>query len=256
MSCATNGGYIAGATAVSNAAKAMVAADLVVQAVLAIAQYKVLEDIAKDIHDLAERKYVLAEYIHKHFKNFWPKEKGFVDYAFGEAKHEFDDVPYGTKFYDQANVQANKIDIYEAEIFNNECLIPFGEWFGNNNYSTRSFVAMTELRADAATYGFRVSENRTEALNDRRFSRQYAALGLGKDVLGNINAYTNLAGSAQLTTDQFIVGSVNSAAEAFGYIRYQIKNDGWGNGVKQKAEEDFKSLPSANKQRSITGVEV
>lgn len=81
---------------------------------------------------------------------------------------------------------------------------------------------------DVGTFGARVAEARVDILNDRRYSRQYAALALGKGIITEVATYQALAGATKLSNGQIIAESINSGMAAVGFYMARETPAKWG----------------------------
>lgn len=236
MACASDQGYIKSATSMAAGVIALGTAEVAMQLALAFIQYRVQKRIAEHMERIANRKLALARAVHEHAKNFWPHERDYVEEMFSETKHV---VVYSPGLHspdDSARSPAfHALREIDQEL-GMQCLQ------GANSSCRRSWfhTSTSRVKADIDNFSFRFEENKTDAFNDRRFSRQYSALGLGLNVLSNINNFGNLASNAGYSNTQFIANSVNTALTGIDYVRGRMfGKDGWGSGIAQTSEQKF-----------------
>ena len=184
---------------------------------------------------LADRRMVIAEEILTQAKITWEKEKLFVD--------ETMDAPLNTAFYGEVPVMAAQTEKAWAETdaemdrLSAKIGIPLTGCDDN-----RVAWGMALAKSDIMAHTMRVAESRTVALNDRRFSRQYAVLGLGKGVLRNAASMGQLSAGREAARNT-VVGTINSGLSLMGYQDTRIRsNAGWTIGP----NENSRVVPKGN----------
>lgn len=242
MSCIPDAAYITA----SGLQAAAITVNSEVSAGLAVAAMAAESLLARRIHnlqmDIAEQQLAIAEATHAHAKLFWPAEKAFVDDAFGDAKHVTNYVALPSQFDAIMNETLASSKTIWADEAASICRAP------SNCDHVRWDRFAANMRADVRTFGARVSESRTDALNDRRFGRQYAALMLGQDAVVSVASYFELAGATSVSKAQMVAGAIAGGGQAIGFYGARAKpqsNSG------RTANQGFKhTIP---KQKEIAG---
>jgi hypothetical protein len=152
---------------------------------------------------------VLAEEMLAHAKLTWTKEKEFVD--------EMLAAPVNTPQYAQAQVMLNETDRVEGIAINgtDERLARFGITVGDCD-DARSRRGMATARTDLVSHTMRSAEARSITLNDRRYSRQVAAIALGRGTLQTAASMGQLSAGAGVVRDS-LIRTINSGMSLWGY---------------------------------------
>jgi hypothetical protein len=219
--CVTDPAYVIAAAAKAKAILVQGATDVAIQVGIALWQRNASKSINNMQTDLADQQMKLAERVHAHAILFWPEEAELISDVFGEARAEAVyglGIGWGTIAAD-ALAQARLVWL---ETSRQECFTPDrcddARWQRN--------AAMNE--ADTRTYGFRQAEARKEILNDRRYARQLAALGLGRGLANTLVSYQGVSQYSGLSASGILEGGINSALRVFGFERYRnTEGDGW-----------------------------
>lgn len=181
--------------------------------------------------DISKRKQKLADYIHDHAKKFWSYEKDIVDDAFAESHHDpqRDAIANEWRMIAKENMNAGRSTWINE--MHRRCLSP------TRCEDARWKREDQRTRTDLVSFGDRHAENRAESMNDQRYARQYAALGMGKNILNNVKTFQNLFGFAGGNAAAMLSDTINSARTALGYTMTvpDRRPDGWGAGATQKA---------------------
>lgn len=227
--CITNSDYENAADKQADAIRDQASKDVKIQIAILAARLYVSAKITSMIEDIAKRRLALAEAVHEHAKKFWPYEKNLVDDVFALQEQDPNyQANRGQWTYFTASSLEKAKDAFEKGLAR-QCL----------SQSTCGRVRWARekarFKADTTSYAYRRSEARAEALNDQRYSKQYAALGLGRGLLGVVESYQNLAGATGLSSAHMIVDSINSGLTAYGYYRTRNAGDHWGAGATQQA---------------------
>jgi hypothetical protein len=83
------------------------------------------------------------------------------------------------------------------------------------------------------SYAARQDEARTQILNDRRYARQYAILGLGKGQLRDLLSYQAIGNSIGTNASEMLISTVNSALTTYGFYSNKIDVQRWGSGTRE-----------------------
>lgn len=233
MACISNAGYEAGAASQAGAIAAMAVLNAVVNAIIYEEQRRATNKITDMIEELANRKLALARYVHEHAKKFWPYEKDLVTDAFLETKHEPDYAALSTSWKQFASGGMDKMKAKYRRDVDHDCLP------NTACFQVRWMHESTRMAMDSKSYGYRRAEARAEALNDRRFSKQYSALGLGRGILNTISTYQSLAGHLGIDNARTLAQTVNGGLQALGYVAQRLVGDGWGSGAQQQARQQY-----------------
>lgn len=220
--CINDAAYIGAAKSQRNSQLTIATVETAIYVALALWQRNSSESITNMQNEIANRNMKLAEKVHEHAKHFWKVDKLLVDTAFGEAKH----VPDYTGFTATMSSLTDKAmrdgktnwlnDMKEMCHPANKC--EAARWDRNAQL----------IRANAISFADRLSEARTEVLNDMRYSRQYDAVGLGRGLLGSSVAFSNLFVNSGSQAANMLIGSINSGLRRLGYSRRDFtRNSGW-----------------------------
>lgn len=200
--CPGDQAYIDYAKKRARQAELFAATDVAIAAALALYKRTASGAIADLQTDLARRAQKLAEKAREHAKKFWPYEDAFINDAFGEpkakAQYQALSLAWGGMSDDAMNKgRTNYLDDMKQKCISvTDC---------EDNKWKRS---QQLIKADVISHADRQAENREEALNDKRFARQYAALQLGRGYLGLIPSYQDLAGAAGITPKNVLFGLI------------------------------------------------
>ena len=215
--CVDDAGYVAGATT-----QAAATIDSATEWALATTAMMLWQRYANgaisDIRQkLADRRMAIAEDILAQAKLTWEKEKLFVD--------ETMDAPLNTAFYGEVPVMASQTEKAWAESdaemdrVSNKFGIPLTGCDDN-----RVAWGMAIAKSDIMAHTMRVAEARAVQLNDRRFSRQYAVLGLGKGVFRDAFYMGQLSGGREKVRET-ILGTINSGMALAGYQDTRVRSN-------------------------------
>lgn len=176
--------------------------------------------IANMQQEIADRQTKLAERVHNHAKNFWPYEQAFVDDAFGigKASAQYDAMALSWSDISDKAHQAYKTKMQEA--LSDRCINLTSCESANWSRTRQSD------RSNVMSFADRQAEGRMDALNDQRYARQYAALGLGRGYLSSLVGYQRVAGAAGGNARDLLLASINNGIEAYGYYKRSTDNYG------------------------------
>lgn len=219
-------GYIEAATRQGEAMRGHAAVDVLLQTALALWKRSASSSISDMQTEIGKRQVALAEEIAAHARNFWPYEKAAVEDAFGigKATAQYDALSLSWAAMADADQQVyyNRLN----ETLSDRCLKPSGcersIWKRNRQMDRSNIISFADRQA----------EGRMDKLNDIRYAKQYAALALGRDHLVNVPTFMSLGGAARGTAASALIGTINSAFEAYGY--YRRGTDNWGSELESR----------------------
>ena len=225
-SCVSSFGYGAagGLQASSIVVKATV--DSAIQVAIALWERNSSKSIANMQNELADRNTKLAEKLYEHTKKYWPAEKALVNDVFSESKTvtQYTGLANGWAAMADTAVAAGRAD-WQRQMADrcapvSQC--DDARWQRNGQ----------TVRTDLLSYAARQDEARTEVLNDRRYARQYAVLGLGKGQLRSLASYQSIANAVGTNASEMLIGTVNSALTTYGFYSNRVDANRWGSGVR------------------------
>jgi hypothetical protein len=218
IACIEDGDYVAAATAqaasITNEAYVWAA----IQVALMVAQRSVNSAISDMQEELASRRMVLAEEMLAHSKLTWVKEKAFVDEMMVEPK--------AVTGYGVTQVMLNEMDRVEdiaVDAIDNR-LTRFGIEVGACD-DARTRRGLATARADLVSHTMRSEEARTEMLNTRRYSRQLAAVALGRGTLQNAMSMGALSAGGDAVRGS-LIRTINSGMSLWGYSANRWRHGG------------------------------
>jgi hypothetical protein len=218
IACIEDAQYVAAATAqaasITNEAYVWAA----IQLALMVAQRAVNTAISDMQEELADRRMKLAEEILEHAKKTWVKEKAFVDEMMAEAK--------AVTGYGITQSMLNEMDRVEGIAIEgvDQRLARFGLEVGACD-DARTRRGLATARADLVSHTMRSEESRTEMLNARRYSRQVAAVALGRGTLQNAMSMGGL-GNAGDAVRGSLIRTINSGMSLWGYSANRWRHGG------------------------------
>jgi hypothetical protein len=214
-------GYIGAAAETALQVVATTLIDIAIQEYVAKEQRRARKTIADMVDEMSARQMALAESIAGQASAFYPAEAAFVADAFGEAKHysNWGAAAAGWKnFATEANAAGREAWLKESRAM---CMPPTrcddARW---SNMTAKTVV-------DTQNFALRKEEARTDALNDRRYARQYNAVKLGQGRVGSGASYAVVAGGIATSLSQTLGNMVNSVAPLVGYLSSRVKDIGW-----------------------------
>lgn len=243
MACITNSDYIEAAQKQADAIRTQAMTDVAIQTALALWQRNSSLSISNMQDAIANRNMKLAEAVYAHAQNFWPIEKAIVDDAFSETKASPQYSSTSAQWSSILDDSLRKGRTDWIEEMKSRCIVP------TDCEAARWDRAAQLARADILSFADRQSENRAEALNDQRYARQLAALGIGKGILQNVKSFSNLSGTAGMSAGKILADSINSGLMAYGYYTTDSKYEGWGHGIRDNfARMPYPVAPAATSQ--------
>lgn len=243
LPCIGDGPYIAAAGAQSALAVLETWTQIRIQKKLLEWQSDQRTQIADLRQMLADRRMLMAEQVLGHAQIGWNAERSFVNATMGEGRHspQYAVADASSAAVEEAHQGADAgIDYTLAKygMAQSEC------------DDQRVSRGMALARTDLISHQFRAAESRAIALNDRRFSRQLTALGMGHDILDQAMTIGQLGAGREIVR-QALVGTVNSAMQMWGYASKRWgPSGGWGGGTVSPPQV----VPEGSKLYSIPGV--
>jgi hypothetical protein len=213
-------GYVAGST--SQSASVVVSATqwALVYVALMEWQRRTTGDIADMRRTLADRRMVMAEEALAHAKLTWEKEIAFVN--------ETMDTSAPVTIYNTVVAAGNAFETswettdLELDRVAAKFAMPLG-LCEDARVSRAMAIGKTDLMANA----MRVAEARSLALGDRRYSRQYAVLAMGRGKMREATAMGTLA-AAGSTVRNAVLGSINAGMSLWGFQDHRwYQGTGW-----------------------------
>lgn len=235
--CITNEAYETAAREQRKAIITQASIDAAIQIVVALWQRKSSSSIANMQQEIADQQIALAEEVEAHAEIFWPEEKELVDDTFGQARVTTNYTSMMAEFGGLA--QSSLQDGRQQWITRMRamCMAPSrcedARWQRN--------AAL--LNSDLQNYAARQDESRTQILNDRRYARQYAVLGMGRGSLQEFLSYQRIGGAIATNAGNMLVATVNSALQAYGYFQTRREPVGWGSAIRDQWTKTY--MPSA-----------
>lgn len=230
MACITNGAYIDAARDQADAIFNQALADTAIYAALALWQRNTSSSIANMQNEIANRQIKLAEQLHDHAKKFWDAEISLVNDAFGETKYNPQYAATSLQWGDIVDTTMRQARTDWLDTTRSWCLAP--DLCDDARWQRNAQVA----RADLMSYADRQEEARAQIINDRRYARRYGVLGLGRDRLQSVPSFQQIGGTLGANAAGMLVGTINSALEAFGYYPARNAPERWGEGIRQTFE--------------------
>lgn len=209
MNCIDGGAYVAQAAAQAKSIIDEARVWALIQVAMMAAQRSSASGIADIQAELNTRRVRLAEELLAHAKKAWVEKKRFVDDAMSEGYHQ---PVYGTAV---AMVAEGGLREDNAKEMTEKALARLGVTQTPCDES-RIGRGMAVARTDLVSHLMRSAEARAVALNDRRWSRQLAAVGMGRGVLQNALSMGALADNGQTVRDS-LVRTFNSGMALWGY---------------------------------------
>lgn len=247
MGCVGPSDYIKAAEAEADAIRQTATVDAAITAVIALWKRNSQNSIMGMRQNIADRKQILAEYVFTHASKFWPFEKSLVDDAFAVTKAE---PAYLATSLSWSNITKTALGQGRGDWMqelNRRCLQP------TSCEDIRWRRESGRLQSDSTSFADRFSEAKADALNDQRYARMYAALGIGRGVLNNVNSFQNLMGLAGDSAAGALASTINSGKAALGfYLNRDRVPDGWGQNARQNAYFE-RRIFEANNPRQNSG---
>lgn len=218
IACIGDAAYIEQTTKQAKAITDEALAWVAIQVALMAAQYSTSTSIADMQKGLAQRRLNMANDAIAHAKKTWEKEYAFVAETMSEAAY--------TPQYGFAQIMLNEVDRVEdvaVEAVDTR-LSRLGLTVGACD-DARTRRGMATARTDLVSHAMRAAEGRAIALNDRRFSRQLAAVGLGRGKLQNALSIGQLADKGPALRGS-LLATINSGMQLWGYSANRWRHGG------------------------------
>ena len=169
---------------------------------------------------LAKRRMVMAEEALAHAKLTWEKEIAFLN--------ETMDAPAPTVIYNTVAAAGNAFEDSwgTTDLELDRVAAKFGTALGMCE-DARTSRAMAIGKTDLMANAMRVAEARGLALGDRRYSRQYAVLAMGKGKMRDATSMGALS-AAGTTVRDTVLGSINAGMSQWGFQDHRwYEGTGW-----------------------------
>lgn len=230
MGCVGGGDYNTAAQAEADAIRNTAVIDVAITAAIALWKRNSKDSIMGMRQNISDRKQDLAEYVYNHAILFWPFEKAMVDEAFAVTKADPTYMATSLSWGNLAKTSLSQGRDDWLEELNRRCLLP------TSCEDIRWRREARRMESDSVSFADRFSEAKADALNDQRYARMYAALGLGRNVLNNVDSFQDLMGVAGLGAARALSSTIESAATALGFYATRGQTpDGWGQNARQNA---------------------
>lgn len=251
--CITNADYIAAAEKQARAIKNQAHAEAALNIALALWQRNSSKSIASMQHAIAKRNVKLAREAFDHAKKFWPCQKALVERAFGEAKA----TNQGKALALQYSGFGRKAMREGEDTWSRDAARHCIQVTACDTARWDRFGAA--LDADLISFGNRQGEARKQTLNDLRYARMVAALGLGKGIISNVASFSDLHGLAGTSAANLLGAAINSGTVALGLAMRRDRTVRWDGVVgndrlpyePQKAPEGYEVVVGTAKDHPI-----
>lgn len=210
LKCIDNQAYVDMATEQAKAIRNEALAWVALQVAIFAAQQLLGNFISGRQRNLAERRYQMGREAMDHAKMTWPYERSFVSDTMAE--------PIPVTEYSQAQIMLN-----ETQRVQDVALEASDRYLSRLGLSStacndsRMNRGMAVIRTDLVAHAMRTAEALTIALSDRRYSRQVAAVALGK---GKLQAALGLGAMADSGSSigTSLMKTINSGMTLWGYM--------------------------------------
>lgn len=216
--CIEDGAYAAMAASQASAITTEAVTWGAIQVALLVAQLDSSSFIADNQAALSNRRLKMAQEALDHAKNSWTYEQAFVSETMAEAKYSPE--------YGSVQIILNEVDRVEDLAVDavDQRLNKFGITLGTCDDS-RVKRGMATARTDLVSHSMRAAEARSIALNDRRYSRQLTAVGLGRGKLQNALSLGRLGSTGNAVRDS-LINTINSGMQLWGYSANRWRHGG------------------------------
>lgn len=210
--CISGAAYVEAATDQANAIRTQAMIEAALNIAIALWQRNSSKSIANMQESIAKRNIRLAREAFEHAKKFWDCQKSIVNWAFGENKLQPDPFP---RYSQYMNIGFREffdgLEHWDEDV-DRHCLPQ-----NNDCEMTRWYCHEAAFVADLSSFAARQEEAQAQSLNDRRYSRQYSVLSLGKGFMNNVASFSQIHGVAGLSAGALLNGAINSGLQAVGY---------------------------------------
>lgn len=242
LKCVTNAGYTLAAGKQAAAIKTQATIDSAIQVAVALWQRNASLSISNMQREIANDQVTLAEEVHAHAVLFFPEEAELVNDAFGVAFFVADYVGLigaWTALVTDAETTGRRLWL---ETSRQLCMPP------NRCSDARWQRNEQALVADIANFAARQAESRAQVLNDVRYARMLAVLGLGRGRTQELVTYQRISQTIGAQAGELLQDSIGSAMRAYGFYRTREQPPtGWAQGIKQS----WSRAPEATLTRGI-----
>lgn len=162
--------------------------------------------------DIAQQAQDIANKLNDHMcENYYPCEIKLLNEVCNEPEHEVDYDEQAGRFATTARIQFAKIRASLDQQFSRFCC-------GNHQRLLKDLaIAEATATTDIVNQGYRVAEQRAQALNDLRCNKIFRALGMGRGLAGSALSYAQVAGAQFSNAGDRVIGSLNSLTNELAY---------------------------------------
>ena len=155
--------------------------------------------------DIAQQAQDIANKLNDHMcENYYPCEIKLLNEVCNEPIAEVDYDEQSGRFATTARLQFAKIREELDRQFSRYCC-------GNHQRLLKDLaIAEAKATTDIVNYGYRVAEQRAQALNDLRYNRIFQTLGMGRGLASSALSYAQVAGSTFSNAGDRVIGSLNT----------------------------------------------
>ena len=162
--------------------------------------------------DIAQQAQDIANKLNEHMcENYYPCEVKILAEVCNEPIAEVDYDEQAGRFTTTARLQFAKIREELDRQFSRYCC-------GNHQRLLKDLaIAEAKATTDIVNYGYRVAEQRAQALNDLRMNNIFRFLGMGRGLASTALSYAQVAGSTFSNAGDRIIGSLNTLTNELAY---------------------------------------
>lgn len=155
--------------------------------------------------DIAQQAQDIANKLNEHMcENYYPCEIKLLNEVCNEPIAEVDYDEQAGRFATTARLEFAKIREELDRQFSRYCC-------GNHQRLLKDLaIAEAKATTDIVNYGYRVAEQRAQALNDLRYNRIFQTLGMGRGLASSALSYAQVAGSTFSNAGDRVIGSLNT----------------------------------------------
>lgn len=162
--------------------------------------------------DIAQQAQDIANKLNEHMcENYYPCEVKILNEVCNEPIAEVDYDEQSGRFATTARLQFAKIREELDRQFSRYCC-------GNHQRLLKDLaIAEAKATTDMVNYGYRVAEQRAQALNDLRMNNIFRFLGMGRGLASTALSYAQMAGSTFSNAGDRVIGSLNTLTNELAY---------------------------------------
>ena len=155
--------------------------------------------------DIAQQAQDIANKLNDHMcENYYPCEIKLLNEVCNEPVAEVEYDEQSGRFATTARLQIAKAREELDRQFSRFCC-------GNHQRLLKDLaIAEAKATTDIVNYGYRVAEQRAQALNDLRYNRIFQTLGMGRGLASSALSYAQVAGSTFSNAGDRVIGSLNT----------------------------------------------